>query len=128
MAAFLSTDWLEARIEPAAAGLAAAGASVRVQFVVTGGPDGEVRYGTVSDAGSVATTAGALTDPDLTCTNTYADAVAILTGDLTPNVAYMRGRTKVVGHTGRLLDLLSASQGDDYDRARTELAASTDLG
>ena len=127
MAVLGSPAWLEQAHDPAAAVLAAAGDAVRVQYVVPAGPDGEVRYATVVAAdGSIDEPAGDIADPDVTLTITYPEAVAIVHGEVSPNASFMRGRTKVAGHTGVLLRLLAAAQDPAYEAARTELAARTD--
>lgn len=122
MAAFLSQAWTAAASDPTAAAMAAAGRPIRVQHVLTGGPDGEVRLGSVVDAaGSVETVAGDVAEPDVTLTLAVADALTILRGDVSPNVAYMRGRLKAAGHTGRLLELLAEADGPVYDEVRAAL-------
>lgn len=122
MAAFLSDGWAAEASDPAAAAMAAGGRPIRVQHVLTGGPDGEVRIGSVVDAaGSVETVAGEIADPDVTITLAAADALTILRGDVSPNVAYMRGRLKAAGHTGRLLELLAEADGPVYDDVRAAL-------
>lgn len=135
MATLGSPEWLAQSREPAAAGLAdqaddgggRVAAPLRVQYVVTGTPSGDVRYATVVDEdGSVSEPVGEIDDPDVTLTTKYRDALAVVRGEVSPNVSYMRGRTKVAGHTGQLVRLLAASSGHAYDTARAELAARTD--
>lgn len=127
MAILGSLAWLEQAHDPTAPVLAATGDAVRVQYVVPGGPDGEVRYATVVSAdGSIDEPTGEIADPDVTLTITYPEAVAIVHGEVSPNASFMRGRTKVAGHTGVLLRLLAASQEPAYEAARAQLAARTD--
>lgn len=127
MAAFLSAEWLDAPHDPAATVLAAASEAVRVQYVVSGGPDGEVRFASVVEAdGSISEPVGEIADADVTLTLPAAEALAILRGEVSANASFMRGRTKVAGRTGPLLRILAASQGPAYDAARAAIAASTD--
>ena len=83
------------------------GASARVQHVVTGAPDGEVRYVvTVVDGRTTEISVGGDDTADVTFTNTYADAQALSRGELDPSVLFMRGRTKMAGDMGRVLALM----------------------
>jgi hypothetical protein len=92
--------------------LAARAVAVRVQFVVAGGPDGDVASGVVVGLdGSVEQIDGPIDDPDVTLTVPHVDATAIEAGTGSLNVSFMSGRTKVAGHTGRLLDVLAAAGG-----------------
>ena len=126
MAVLGSPEWLAEPHDPAAPGLVAAGVAIAVQYVVPGGPDGEVRFGTrVAADGAVDELSGDVDDPDVTLTITHPEFVAIVRGEVSPNVSFMRGRTKVAGHTGQMLRLLQASQGDAYEAARAELAGRT---
>ena len=130
MTAFLSEEWVATATDPAAEALAARGATLRLLRVVGGGPNGEVRLAVrVDEAGAVTCAPAAPGDdePELTLTNTAKDLAAILRGELDPNAAFMQGRTKVVGSTARLLDLLAATKDAAYERAWTELAARTEF-
>lgn len=129
MTAYLSTAWIEGEpCDPAAEALAAEGGpTATIGRVVTGAPDGEARYTVRIDGGSVSYEAGLADEVDLSLTDTYANAVAILTGEADPNALFMRGRTKVAGNTGVLFDLLAATRTDGYRSARDELAASVEV-
>ena len=127
MTAYLSTDWLDEACDPAAEALAATGASATIGRIVTGAPDGELRYTARIGDGAVAYEPGVDDEVDLSLTDTYANAVAILVGDADANALFMRGRTKVSGSTGVLLDLLAATSSDRYRELRAQVAASADL-
>lgn len=128
MAAFLSDEWLAGGADPLAVASAEVGLATSIQHVVTGSPFGEVRYGTVVAADGTRTwVVGDLDEPEVSLTDTYANAVKLLRGELDPNAAFMSGVTKVAGHTGRLLEVLAASQGEAYAAARAELAAATEV-
>lgn len=119
MAAFLSRAWLE-ELDGAAradAGLraATAGARVTLQQVVTGGPDGDVRYWVQVDDGEVRVGAGAAERPDATVTQSYATAVAVRAGQLSLEEALLAGRIRLAGdvatlarHQGALLGVAGA--------------------
>ena len=128
MAAFLCEAWVAEVRDPLAVAAAHAGLATSIQHVVTGAPGGEVRYGTVVGAdGSLTPVAGDVADAEVALTDTYANAVRLLRGELDPNAAFMSGTTKVAGHTGRLLDVLAAAQGDAYATAQAELLAATEV-
>lgn len=129
MAVFLSQEWLDllrgrlAEVDGAATGSAP---TVRVEHVVTKGPEGEVRWVAVFEAGSlVAATLGGADDVELSLTTVYDDAVAILRGTLDLNTAFMQGRMKVAGPTGPLLRLLAASQHPAYRVALGQVLEAT---
>ena len=80
MATLGSAAWLELPHDPAAAALVAAGGAadgpLRVQYVIGGTPDGEVRYASeVAADGTLTETVGDIADPDVTLTIAYPDAV-----------------------------------------------------
>ena len=129
MSAYLGTAWLEQPVDPAAEALAAVDptASAVIVRIVSGAPDGEARFTARVGGGAVAYEAGVDDAADLTLTDTYANAVAQLRGELDPNAAFMRGRTKVAGSTRVVLDLLAATKTEPYHQARTDLLAAVDL-
>jgi len=95
-----------------------------VQVDVTGGPDGDVSVHAVLDGGQVtAIGAGAATDPDAVLTLTAADAGAVVAGTLDPSVAFMRGRLKVAGEMGVVLDLLALASTAAARECRDRVAA-----
>src|ERR1039457_3619995 len=78
-----------------------------MQFVVTGGPDGDVKYYWVLHNGVLTEASlGELPDAEVTLTTTYADSEAIQKGDLDANAAFMQGKTKVTGNMAKLMQLM----------------------
>jgi alkyl sulfatase BDS1-like metallo-beta-lactamase superfamily hydrolase len=72
-------------------------AELVLQQVVTGGPDGEVRY-YVELRGSAATLSrGNAGDADMTFTSDYGTATAIARGTLSTQAALLEGRIRVTG-------------------------------
>ncbi|QXC61449.1 SCP2 sterol-binding domain-containing protein [Aquihabitans sp. G128] len=127
MAAYLSQEWLDALVAAATDLPEVPGLDARIQFVVPGGPDGELKVAAVVTDGRVAAgTLGADDDADLTLTITYKESMQLATGDLDPNAAFMRGRIKVAGSTGTLLRLLAATKDPAWAAARDQLEAATD--
>lgn len=125
--AYLSPGWLDLQRELTGSLPERPGATARVQYVVTGGPDGEVRYALSVVDGRVATaTLGADPDAEVTLTQTYPDAVAIARGELDGNAAFMQGRVKAVGSMGTVMALMPLTHSDEYRAALAELSRQTD--
>jgi predicted lipid carrier protein YhbT len=128
VAKYLSQEWLDRQRELGRDLPPEAGASAVVQHVVTGGPDGDVRYVlTVEDGVVTSAVLGADAEADVTLTTTYADSVSILQGELDANAAFMQGRVKVVGEMRRLLPLMVLGRTEEHAAVRGALAAETDL-
>ena len=132
MTAFLSDEWFAVGVTEGATLPAVPGASIRLQQVVTGGPDGDVRYLTVIDDGRTvdqrrAQDPAADLAPDVTITTTYADAVAIQQGALDINTGFMQGRVKVAGNMAKLLDLLPLASRTEWRDVQARIAAATDF-
>ena len=117
MVDYLSEAWLAAPVDPLAEAFAANGGSGTIARIVTKAPDGEVRFTAVVPDGGVRYAMGTAADADVSFTDTYANALAILRGELDPNAAFMRGATKVTGPTGLLLDVIAASRSDVFRSA-----------
>lgn len=127
MSAYLSAAWIDdGPCDPAAEALAASGGTGTVARIVTGAPDGEARFTARVADGAVAYEPGVADEVDLSLTDTYANALDVLTGAADPNALFMRGRTKVAGSTRVLLDLLAATRTERYSQVRDALAADVD--
>ena len=114
-AAFLSEGWFEQLRTHGAELPERPGVSGRVQHVVTGTPDGEVRYVlTVADGRTADVSVGADDSADVTYTNTHADALALAAGELDPSVLFMQGRTKMAGDMGTVLALMPLTRSAEY--------------
>lgn len=122
MTQYLSPTWAEHPFDPAAEAYAAAGGTLRLGRVVTGGPDGDVRYTAVIGEGEVRYERGVVDDVDVTLTDTYANALAQARGELDPNAAFMRGQTKVSGPTSAVLAILAVTKSELYEVERRKLA------
>jgi putative sterol carrier protein len=102
MARYLSEAWFE---EVAAATPTGAD-GLTLQQVVTGTPDGEVRYHVSVSDGSGRIHAGQAEAPDATFTEDYATAAAVARGQLSVHAALLEGRIRVAGN----MAVLSARQ------------------
>jgi predicted lipid carrier protein YhbT len=83
--------------------------SFLVQYVVSGGPDGDRHYVEEWSDGTLSTTReGTDTAATVTVKVPHADAVAIEAGDADPNVLFMQGRLKVDGNMAQMMGVLRA--------------------
>lgn len=123
---YLSQTWLDRQRELVGELPKRPGVTATVQHIVSGTPDGEVRYvHTIVDGRLTAATLGADPAAEVTLSQTYGDAVLIAQGELDGNVAFMQGRVKVVGDMGKVMALMPLTGSHEYRRALAELAAHT---
>ncbi len=123
---FLSQAWLDLHTAAAADLPEHPGATARILHVVTGSPDGEVRYvqrtvdGRLQEA-----TLGDDPTADVTLTQTYADAREIADGTVDLMAAFMQGRVKVVGDMSKLLALMPLTRSEEHRAAALRVAEHT---
>jgi putative sterol carrier protein len=128
MAKYLTQDWLDVQRELAQEFPEHPGASARIQYVVTGAPEGDVKYCTVIEDGKVVENRlGDDPSAEVTLSTAYADAVKVLKGELDPNTAFMQGKTKVAGNMAKLLSLMPLTQSDDYRGIQAKVADQTEF-
>jgi putative sterol carrier protein len=97
-----------------------------MQYVVTGGPDGDIRYYWILENGKLQESQlGELPDPDFTLTQSYDDAVKVQKGELDANAAFMQGRVKVTGNMAKLMSLLPLTNAPEYKQLQEEINAIT---
>ncbi len=126
MSKFGSPEWLARYQELGEALPETAGVTARVQHVVPGSPDGELRYlVSIVDGRLTEMVSGIAEDADVSMTTKYPDAVAILNGRFDANASFISGRTKVTGSTGTLLGVLALYGSEPYEALRAALAGST---
>jgi putative sterol carrier protein len=128
MPKFLTQEWHDESRRMAEGQPERPGASARMQYVVTGAPDGEdVRYYWVLENGKLLESAlGDLEDSEITLTQSYADAVAIQKGELDPSAAFMQGRIKVTGNMAKLMSLLPITGSPEYKALQEEIRQITE--
>jgi putative sterol carrier protein len=94
---------------------------VVLQQVVTGTPEGEVRYQVIIGDGRATILKGSPAEADMTFTSDYNTATAIASGTLSTETALSEGRIRVSGNLSRLdshagavagLDPLAAARAD----------------
>ena len=105
---FLSRDWLAALADEVARSdelrSAAAGHSVRVTQVVTGGPEGEVTYHLDVADGAVAFGPGPAPVEDVRFVQDWETAVGVATGRINAQEAFLRGHVVLAGDRHRLVE------------------------
>ena len=86
-----------------------------MQYVVSGGPDGDIKYYWILQDGKLLESAlGDAPDADLTLTITYEDSVKVQSGELDANAAFMQGRMKVAGNMAAFMQLLPLTTSSEY--------------
>jgi alkyl sulfatase BDS1-like metallo-beta-lactamase superfamily hydrolase len=112
---YLTQEWLDVTRELAADQPDRPGASARMNYAVTGGPDGDISYYWILENGKLLESKlGTLPDADVTLTQTYADASLIQKGELDANAAFMQGKVKVTGNLAKLMALLPLTNAPEY--------------
>lgn len=128
MAKYLTQEWLDLQTELAKTFPEKPGASARMQYVVTGAPDGDVKYYTViTDGKIIENSLGEDAEAEFTLTQSYDDSVKVLKGELDANAAFMQGRVKVTGNMGKLMSLMPLTQSPEYKTIQTDLAQQTEF-
>lgn len=128
MPKWLTQEWLEEERRLAESQPERPGASTRMQYVVTGGPDGEVRYYWILENGKLLDSQmGDLSDSEVTLTTNYDDAMKVQQGDLDANAAFMQGRIKVTGNMAKLMALLPITNSPEYKQFQEELRQVTEF-
>ena len=128
MAKYLSQEWLDLQKELGQEFPERPGATARMQYVITGTPDGDVSYYQVIEDGKMLeSTLGTDADAEFTLSQAYPDAVSIAKGELDANAAFMQGRIKVTGNMGKLMSLMPLTQSPEYKDILAKVAAQTEF-
>ena len=127
MPKWLSQEWLDESKKLAEGQPERPGASARMQYVVTGGPDGDIKYYWVLEHGKLLESQlGEMPDPEVTLTQSYEDAKKIQQGELDANAAFMQGRVKVTGNMAKLMALLPLTNAPEYKQLQEQIGAITE--
>ncbi len=127
MPKYLSQDWLDRQREIAQEFAERPGATARLQYVVTGGPGGEIRYHWTVENGKIREDRlGEDPDAEVIMTLTYDDSVKMQRGELDETAAFMQGRLKVKGNMGKLMSLMPLTQSADYKAIKAKITEITE--
>ncbi len=127
MAKYLTQEWLDNARELAKDQPERPGATATMQFVVTGGPDGDIKYYWVLENGKLLEASlGDLDGAEVTMTTAYADSVAIQKGEIDANAAFMQGKTKVAGNMGKLMQLMPLTMSAEYQALQAKIRDTTE--
>jgi alkyl sulfatase BDS1-like metallo-beta-lactamase superfamily hydrolase len=128
MSKWLTQDWLDETRTMAESQPERPGATARMQYVVTGGPDGDISYYWLLENGQLKEAKlGKLDDAEVTLTTGWDDAVKIQKQELDANTAFMQGKVKVTGNMAKVMSLLPITNSPEYKQLQTEIAAITEF-
>jgi putative sterol carrier protein len=125
---YLTQEWLDLQKELAQDFPERPGATARMQYVVTGAPEGDVSYYQVIENGKMQESSlGSDDQAEFTITQSYDDSVKILNGELDANAAFMQGKMKVTGNMGKLMSLMPLTQSPEYKDIQAKVAERTEF-
>ncbi len=128
MVKYLSEEWMALTNELAADFPETPGATARLQYVITGGPDGEVRYHHVIENGrTLAHGLGDDPEAEVTLTSSFEDKMKVDKGELDANAAFMQGRVKVIGNVAKLMALLPLTNKVEYKTILEQVREQTEF-
>ena len=128
MSKWLTQEWLDETRSMAEGQPERPGASARMQYVVTGGPDGDIEYYWILENGKITESKiGRLDDSEVTLTTGHADAMKIQKGELDANAAFMQGKVKVTGNMAKVMALLPITNAPEYKQLQNDIAAITEF-
>ena len=114
---FLSKEFLDKQKELATGMPERPQANIVLQYVVTGGPDGDVRYHQKWEKGFLVENApGDSEEAEATLTTAYADSVAISKGELNAQQAFMTGKVRATGNMAKLMALMPLTNSPEYKK------------
>lgn len=127
MAKYLSQEWLDLQKELAQEFPDRPGATARMQYLITGTPEGDVSYyQAIEDGKMLESTLGTDPEAEFTLSQTYDDSVKIAKGELDANAAFMQGRIKVTGNMGKLMSLMPLTQSAEYKAIVAKVSEQTE--
>jgi putative sterol carrier protein len=122
MSKYLTQEWLDESRKMAESQPERPGASARMQYVISGGPDGDVHYYWILENGKLLDSQiGDLPDADFTMTISYDDSVSIQKQELDANAAFMQGRIRVTGNMAKLMSLMPITNSPEYKALGAEI-------
>jgi alkyl sulfatase BDS1-like metallo-beta-lactamase superfamily hydrolase len=123
----MTQEWMDEQTRLAQDQPERPGATARMQYVITGGPEGDIRYYWVLEDGHLRENKlGVLDDAELTLTQSYEDALRIQKGELDEQAAFMQGRIKVEGNMAKLMALLPITSSVEYRELQARIREITE--
>lgn len=102
------------------------GASARIEYRLTGAPDGDATFHLLLEDGRIVDgDVGADPEADFSVLLSLDDYLAVLAGELDQNVGFMQGRVKVTGNIGRMLSVLPVTTSPEWRDATGRVLAAT---
>jgi len=127
MTKYLTQEWLDESAKMAESQPERPGASAKMQYVITGAPEGDIKYYWILENGKLLESKlGEIPDSDFTLTLSYADSMAVQKGELDANAAFMQGRMKVTGNMGKLMQLMPLTNSPEYKALQEEIRGITE--
>ena len=128
MVKYLSAEWMALTKELAADFPETPGATARLQYVVTGGPDGEIRYYHMVENGQTLEHAlGYDPEAEVTLTSTFDDKMKVDKGELDASAAFMQGRVKLTGNIAKIMALLPLTNKPEYKAVQEQVRQQTEF-
>jgi putative sterol carrier protein len=128
VAKWLTQEWLDEQKRLAQDQPERPGATARMQYVVKGGPAGDVAYYWVIEDGKLLEDSlGTIDDAELTLTLSWSDAKAIQEGALDEQAAFMQGKIKVDGNMAKLMALMPITNSPEYKQLQEQLRVVTEF-
>lgn len=127
MPKYLSQEWLDEFVKLAADQPTRPGATVRIQYKATGGPNGDIAYYWIVDEGKfVDAQLGTIDSPDFTMTTAYDDAAKVQRDEMDATAAFMQGKMKVTGNMAKMMSLLPITNSPEWKALQEKVAAITE--
>ena len=127
MPKYLSQEWLDEFVKLAVDQPTRPGATVKIQYKASNGPDGDVDYYWVIDEGKILDAQLGMVDgADFTMTTAYDDAVKVQKGELDATAAFMQGKMKVAGNMAKMMSLLPITNSPEWKALQEKVNAATE--
>ena len=127
MPQYLTQEWLDEFVTLAADQPNRPGATVRIQYKVTGGPAGDIDSYWVIDEGKILEAKlGTISDSDFAMTSGYEDQVKIQKGEIDATAAFMQGKMKVSGNMAKMMSLLPITNSPEWKALQDKVQGITE--
>jgi putative sterol carrier protein len=115
MPKYLSQEWLDEFVKLAEDQPPRPGATVKIQYKATNGPDGDIDYYWIINEGKFEDAKlGTVDGADFTMTSAYEDTAKVQRGELDATAAFMQGKMKVSGNMAKMMSLLPITNSPEW--------------